>query len=131
MPATSRRFLLAARPTGLPKESDFKMVDAPLPAPEPGQVVVKTVYLSVDPYMRGRITGVRTYADPVHVGDLMVGATVGQVMESRDPNLQPVDYVVGYWGWQDHVVAPAVYMRKLNPEVAPVSTALGVLGMPG
>jgi NADPH-dependent curcumin reductase CurA len=131
MPATSRRFLLAARPTGLPKESDFKMVDAPLPAPEPGQVVVKTVYLSVDPYMRGRITGVRTYADPVHVGDLMVGATVGQVMESRDPNLQPGDYVVGYWGWQDHVVAPAVYMRKLNPEVAPVSTALGVLGMPG
>jgi len=107
------------------------MVDAPLPAPEPGQVVVKTVYLSVDPYMRGRITGVRTYADPVHVGDLMVGGTVGQVTESRDPNLQPGDYVVGYWGWQDHVVASAAYLRKLNPEVAPVSTALGVLGMPG
>jgi len=131
MPATSRRFLLAAVPVGLPKESDFKLVEAPLPAPDPGQVVVKTVYLSVDPYMRGRITGVRTYADPVHVGELMVGGTVGQVIESRDPSLQPGDYVVGAWGWQDHVSAPAAYLRKLNPQVAPVSTALGVLGMPG
>jgi len=131
MPATSRRFLLAARPTGLPKESDFKMVDAPLPDPQPGQVLVKTVYLSVDPYMRGRITGVRTYADPVHVGDLMVGGAVGQVIESRDPSLQPGDYVVGYWGWQDHAVVPAASVQKLNPQLAPVSTALGVLGMPG
>lgn len=131
MPATARRFLLAAVPVGLPKESDFNLVEAALPAPDLGQVVVKTVYLSVDPYMRGRITGVRTYADPVHVGELMVGGTVGQVIESRDPSLQPGDYVVGAWGWQDHVTAPAAYVRKLNPEVAPVSTALGVLGMPG
>jgi len=115
----------------LPKESDFKLVDAPLPAPEPGQALVKTVYLSVDPYMRGRITGVRTYADPVLVGDLMVGGTVGQVIESRDPSLQPGDFVAGYWGWQDHAVAPAAHLQKLNPQLAPVSTALGVLGMPG
>jgi len=107
------------------------MVDAPLPDPQPGQVLVKTVYLSVDPYMRGRITGVRTYADPVHVGDLMVGGAVGQVIESRDPSLQPGDYVVGYWGWQDHAVVPAASVQKLNPQLAPVSTALGVLGMPG
>ena len=93
--------------------------------------MVKTVYLSVDPYMRGRITGVRTYADPVHVGDMMVGGTVGQVVESHDPSLQPGDYVVGYWGWQDHAIAPAAQVRKLNPQLAPVSTALGVLGMPG
>jgi NADPH:quinone reductase len=129
--SVTRRFLLAARPAGLPKESDFKLVEAPLPAPEAGQALVKTVYLSVDPYMRGRITGVRTYADPVLVGDLMVGGTVGEVIESRDSSLQPGDYVVGYWGWQDHVVAPAAYLQKLNPELAPVSTALGVLGMPG
>jgi hypothetical protein len=115
----------------LPKESDFKLVDTPLPAPEPGQALVKTVYLSVDPYMRGRITGVRTYADPVLVGDLMVGGTVGQVIESRDPSLQPGDFVAGYWGWQDHAVAPAAHLQKLNPQLAPVSTALGVLGMPG
>jgi hypothetical protein len=115
----------------LPKESDFKLVDTPLPAPEPGQALVKTVYLSVDPYMRGRITGVRTYADPVLVGDVMVGGTVGQVIESRDPSLQPGDTVAGYWGWQDHAVAPAAHLQKLNPQLAPVSTALGVLGMPG
>jgi NADPH-dependent curcumin reductase CurA len=130
-PSVTRRFLLAARPVGLPKESDFKLVEAPLPAPEAGQVLVKTVYLSVDPYMRGRITGVRTYADPVHVGDLMVGGTVGQVIESRDPSLQPGDYVAGYWGWQDHAVAPVAGLQKLNPQLAPMSTALGVLGMPG
>lgn len=127
----NRQFQLAARPAGLPKESDFKLVEAPLPAPQQGQVLVKTVYLSVDPYMRGRITGVRTYADPVNVGDVMVGGTVGQVIESHDPSLHPGDFVVGYWGWQDHAVAGAAGLQKLNPQLAPVSTALGVLGMPG
>jgi NADPH-dependent curcumin reductase CurA len=130
-PSAIRRFLLAARPDGLPKESDFKLTEAPLPALRPGHVLVKTVYLSVDPYMRGRITGVRTYADPVLVGDVMVGGTVGQVIESGDSSWQPGDFVVGAWGWQDHAVAPTVQVRKLNPQLAPVSTALGVLGMPG
>ncbi len=130
-PSVLRRFRLAARPTGLPKESDFQLEEAPLPAPKTGEVLVKTVYLSVDPYMRGRITGVRTYADPVHVGDVMVGATVGQVIDSHAPSLQAGDFVVGYWGWQDHVVTAARYLQKLDPNLAPVSTALGVLGMPG
>jgi len=126
-----RQFKLAARPVGLPKESDFTLVEAPLSAPQPGEVVVKTTYLSVDPYMRGRITGVRTYADPVNIGDVMVGGAVGQVIESRDPKLQPGDFVVGYWGWQDHAVVPSAGVQKLDPQLAPVSTALGVLGMPG
>ena len=130
-PSVVRRFRLAARPTGLPKESDFKLEEAPLPAPQTGEVLVKTVYLSVDPYMRGRITGVRTYADPVHVGDVMVGGAVGQVIESHEPNLQAGDFVVGYWGWQDHAVTAARWLQKLDPQLAPVSTALGVLGMPG
>ena len=129
--SVTRQFLLAARPVGLPKETDFKLVETPLPALQPGQVQVKTVYLSVDPYMRGRITGIRTYADPVNIGDVMVGGTVGQVIESRDPSLQPGDHVAGYWGWQDHAVAPAAGLQKLNPQLAPVSAALGVLGMPG
>ncbi len=136
MPATQkprviRQFKLAARPVGLPKESDFTLVEAPLAAPQPGEAVVKTSYLSVDPYMRGRITGVRTYADPVNIGDVMVGAAVGEVIESRDPSLQPGDFVAGYWGWQDHAVARAAWFRKLDPQIAPISTALGVLGMPG
>jgi len=130
-PSVTRQFQLAARPVGMPKESDFKLVEAPLASPAQGQVLIKTAYLSVDPYMRGRITGIRTYADPVNVGDAMVGGTVGQVVESRDPSLQPGDFVVGYWGWQDHAVAPAAALQKLNPQLAPVSTALGVLGMPG
>jgi NADPH:quinone reductase len=130
-PLVARQFRLAARPDGLPKESDFKLEHSPLPAPQTGQVLVKTVYLSVDPYMRGRITGVRTYADPVNIGDVMVGGAVGQVIESRESNLQPGDFVVGYWGWRDYVVTPARGLQKLNPQLAPVSTALGVLGMPG
>jgi len=130
-PSLTRQFKLAARPVGLPKESDFTLVETPLSAPQPGEVIVKTSYLSVDPYMRGRITGVRTYADPVNIGDIMVGSAVGEVIESRDPSLQPGDFVVGYWGWQDHAVARAAGLQKLNPQLAPVSTALGVLGMPG
>jgi len=128
---TQRQFQLAARPVGLPKESDFKLVEVPLPAPQPGEVLVKTVYLSVDPYMRGRITGVRTYADPVNIGDVMVGGAVGQVIESGEPSLQPGDFVSGYWGWRDRLVASSAMFKKLDPQLAPVSTALGVLGMPG
>jgi NADPH-dependent curcumin reductase CurA len=131
MPATQRQFQLAARPVGLPKESDFKLVEVPLPAPQQGEALVKTVYWSVDPYMRGRITGVRTYADPVNLGDVMVGATVGEVIDSNDPSLQAGDFVAGYWGWRDFAVSRAAWLQKLNPQVAPVSTALGVLGMPG
>jgi leukotriene B4 12-hydroxydehydrogenase/15-oxo-prostaglandin 13-reductase len=131
MPATQRQFRLVARPIGLPKVSDFNLVEAPLPALQSGDALVKTVYLSVDPYMRGRITGVRTYADPVNIGDVMVGGAVGQVVESRDSSLQAGDWVAGYWGWRDHAVAPATRIQKLDPQIAPVSTALGVLGMPG
>jgi leukotriene B4 12-hydroxydehydrogenase/15-oxo-prostaglandin 13-reductase len=130
-PAVARQFRLAARPSGLPKESDFRLEQTALPAPEQGQALVKTVYLSVDPYMRGRMTGVRTYADPVNLGDVMVGGAVGQVIESQDPKFQPSDFVVGYWGWQDHAVMPAASLQKLDPQLAPISTALGVLGMPG
>jgi NADPH-dependent curcumin reductase CurA len=130
-PGVNRVFKLAARPVGLPKESDFSLVDANMPTPGEGQVLVKTVYLSVDPYMRGRITGVRTYADPVNVGDVMAGGAVGQVVESRSTALTPGDFVLGQWGWQEYVAVDGTHVRKLDPKLAPVSTALGVLGMPG
>jgi NADPH-dependent curcumin reductase len=124
MSATNRQFKLAARPVGMPKESDFSLVEAPMPAPGEDQVLVKTAYLSVDPYMRGRITGVKSYADPVNIGDVMVGGTVGRVMESKSPNFAAGDYVSGQWGWQENAVADAKTLRKLDPKVAPVSTAL-------
>ena len=131
LPSVNRQFKLAARPVGLPKESDFSLVEAPMPTPGDGQVLAKTAYLSVDPYMRGRITGVRTYADPVLVGDLMQGGTIGQVVESKAPGFAVGDYVTGFWGWQEFAAADAKTLTKLDPKLAPVSTALGVLGMPG
>ncbi len=131
MSSVARQFKLAARPVGMPKESDFSLVEIPMPAPGDGQVLVKTSYLSVDPYMRGRITGVRTYADPVLVGDVMVGGAVGQVVESHHSGFAAGDFVVGFWGWQEYAVVDGKTLLKLNPNLAPVSTALGVLGMPG
>jgi leukotriene B4 12-hydroxydehydrogenase/15-oxo-prostaglandin 13-reductase len=131
MSALNRQFKLAAVPVGMPKESDFSVVETPMPVPGDGQVLIKTAYLSVDPYMRGRITGVKSYADPVMVGDVMVGAAVGRVVESKSPDLSVGDYVSGYWGWQEHAAVDARTLRKLDPKAAPVSASLGVLGMPG
>ncbi len=127
----NRQFRLAAVPKGMPKESDFSIAEATAPTPGAGEVLVRTAFWSVDPYMRGRISGVRTYADPVLVGDLMVGGTVGQIVQSNDEVLQPGDFVAGYWGWQEWAVSKAKGLQKLDPSVAPVSTALGILGMPG
>ncbi len=131
LPTTNHQFKLAARPVGMPKESDFRIVEAPMAVPEEGQVLLKTQYLSVDPYMRGRITGIRSYADPVNIGDVMVGGAVGKVVESDHPGFAPGDFVVGNWGWQEYAVAEGRALRKLDPNLAPISTALGVLGMPG
>jgi len=94
-------------------------------------VLVKSAYLSVDPYMRGRITGIRTYADPVNIGDVMQGGTVGQVVASNANGFAAGDLVTGFWGWQEFAAVDPKTLTKLNPQLAPVSTALGVLGMPG
>ena len=115
----------------MPKESDFRLVSAPLPALASGQVLLRTVFLSVDPYMRGRMNGIRTYADPVDIGQLMIGATVGKVAQSQNPAFQVGDIVVGYWGWQEYAVSDGKGLQKLDPSLAPISAALGVLGMPG
>jgi NADPH-dependent curcumin reductase CurA len=131
MSSVARQFKLAARPVGMPKESDFALVETPMPTPGDGQVLVRTSFLSVDPYMRGRITGVRSYADPVLVGDVMVGGAVGQVVDSRHSGFAAGDFVVGYWGWRDYASVDGKTLLKLNPSLAPVSTALGLLGMPG
>jgi NADPH:quinone reductase len=127
----NRQFKLAAIPVGYPKESDFSLASSPMPSLSDGQVLVKSAYLSVDPYMRGRITGIRTYADPVLVGDVMQGGTVGQIVESKAAGFTAGDYVTGMWGWQEFAAADAKTLMKLDPKLGPVSTALGVLGMPG
>jgi NADPH-dependent curcumin reductase CurA len=131
LPNVIRQFKLTARPVGMPKESDFALVEAPMPAPGEGQVLVKTHYLSVDPYMRGRITGIRSYADPVNIGDVMIGGAVGQVVESHHSGFAAGDFVLGNWGWREFAAVEGQMLHKLNPNLAPISTALGVLGMPG
>jgi len=131
VPSVNRQFVLAARPVGMPKESDFSLVEAPIPALANGEVLLRSMYLSVDPYMRGRMTGIRTYADPVNIGQVMVGGAVGKVVQSINPQFQPGDVVSGYWGWQEFAVSDGRGLQKLDTRLAPPSTALGVLGMPG
>jgi NADPH-dependent curcumin reductase CurA len=177
MSTTNRRIVLAARPKGEPKDTDFRLEEAEVPAPAAGQVLLRTLYLSLDPYMRGRMNEGPSYAAAVEVGDVMTGATVSEVMSAPRPGgtgvspvaasgqrgasalspgdigaadpggtgvspvaasgqrgaseLTPGDIVLAQSGWQEYAVADAKTLRRLDPSAAPVSTALGVLGVPG
>lgn len=122
---------LAQRPVGEPDESTFTTTTETLPDLEEGQVALAIRYLSLDPYMRGRLSTAKSYAAPVEVGDVMVGGTVGEVVESRFEGLEPGDFVLSYSGWQSAAVVDGRQARLLDPSVAPVTTALGVLGMTG
>jgi NADPH-dependent curcumin reductase CurA len=127
----TQRIVLASRPTGAPTQDDFRIEAAAVPAPAEGQVQLKILYLSLDPYMRGRMSAAKSYAAPTEIGAVMEGGTVAQVLESRHPGLEPGDVVLSHSGWQSHALADGKGLRKLDPELAPVTTALGVLGMPG
>jgi len=127
----NRRIVLAARPQGEPRDEDFRLEAVDLASPGHDQVLLRTIYLSLDPYMRGRMNAGPSYAPPVEVGQVMEGGTISAVVESRSPAFAPGDVVLGYTGWQEYAVASAESLRKLDPARVPVSTALGVLGMPG
>jgi NADPH-dependent curcumin reductase CurA len=127
----NRQILLKSRPEGAPGPDNFEMVETPLPEVGAGQVLRRTIWLSVDPYMRGRMSEAKSYAEPAKLGQPMVGATVSQVIESNSPRFAAGDFVLGYDGWQTHAAGDAKGLRALDPAVAPVSYALGVLGMPG
>jgi NADPH-dependent curcumin reductase CurA len=127
----NRRVVLAARPNGLPKLSDFRLEDAPIPQPQDGEVLLHIQYLSLDPYMRGRMDDRKSYSKPTALGDPMEGGTVATVLESRHAEFKPGNTVLSHSGWQSHAVAKPAELRKLDPKAAPVTTALGVLGMPG
>lgn len=116
---------------GEPTADNFAFDTAPVAPPGEGEVLLRTVYLSLDPYMRGRMSAARSYAAPVEVGAVMEGGTVAEVIASNDPSLAPGDYVLSHLGWQSHGVQPARHLRKLDPARAPISTAVGALGMPG
>jgi NADPH-dependent curcumin reductase CurA len=127
----SRRIVLAARPVGEPRDEDFELVGAEVPRPGAGEVLLRVIYLSLDPYMRGRMSAAKSYAAAAEIGEVLMGATVCEVVESRDDALAPGDIVLSYSGWQTHAIADAQSLRRLDPSAAPISTALGVLGMPG
>jgi hypothetical protein len=131
MTQQSRRVVLASRPVGEPKDSDFRLETVPVPEPGPGQVLVRTLWLSLDPYMRGRMSDAKSYAKPVGIGEVMTGGTVGEVVRSNDDKFSAGDVVLGMGGWQEHAVLDGKELRRLDPAAAPVQTALGVLGMPG
>ncbi len=128
---TNRQVLLARRPDGEPVPADFELAHTPVPAPGEAEFLLRTIYLSLDPYMRGRMNDERTYADPVEIGGVMEGGTVSVVEASNHTDYAIGDIVVGRGGWQDYVLSDGTGMRKVDTAKAPISTAIGVLGMPG
>src|SRR5436190_875750 len=129
--AQAKRVVLASRPVGEPKASDFRIEDYTLPTPGEGQVLLRTIWLSLDPYMRGRMSEGPSYAAPVPIGGVMEGGTVCEVIASNNPAFARGDIVLAHTGWQTHALSDGKGLRKIDPKLGPVSTAVGVLGMPG
>ena len=127
----NRAITLAAHPAGFPKDSDFKLIEQPTPKPGPGQFLIQTKFVSVDPYMRGRMTGIRSYVDPFQIGQPIPGGAVGEITESNHSDFPKGQAVLGMWGWKDSHLSTGNDVQKLDPRLAPISTALGILGMPG
>ena len=127
----NRQVVLASRPVGYPRESDFELTETPAPRPREGEVLVKAMWLSLDPYQRGRMRAARSYAAPVEVGEVLTGGVVGRVLESRTPAFDDGDIVEGSLGWQSYAVSDGHGLRKVDTSMGPTSYALGVLGMPG
>lgn len=128
---TNRRIVLALRPAGPPKPANFRLEEAPMPEVPNDHVLLEAIYLSLDPYMRGRMSDAKSYADPIAIGDVMVGATVSRIKQSRNRDWKEGDIVVAYSGWQTHAISDGSDLRKIDPHAAPISTGLGVLGMTG
>jgi NADPH-dependent curcumin reductase CurA len=128
---TRKTVILKQRPRGEPKASDFDIDESVIHPPGPGEVLTRTIWLSIDPYMRGRLSDRKSYATPVQIGEMMTGETAGEVLVSTVPEFAPGDFVVGSRGWQTHSISKAASLTKVPHGGAPLSTYLGVLGMPG
>jgi NADPH-dependent curcumin reductase CurA len=127
----ARQIVLATRPQGRPKLTDFRLEETAIPTPGPSQVLLQVQYLSLDPYMRGRMDDRESYAAPTPLGGVMPGESVATVVDSRHPGYSAGDIVLAQTGWRTHALSDRADLRKLDPAVAPVTTGLGVLGMPG
>jgi NADPH-dependent curcumin reductase CurA len=130
--SVNRQLVLASRPQGAPTADNFRLEQHPIPEAAEGEVLLRTVYLSLDPYMRGRMSDAPSYAAPVQINEVMTGGAVSKVVASRHPDFQEGDWVLGTTGWQDYSVMPGDKVQKLADHIADhPSLALGVLGMPG
>ncbi|QDU82587.1 NADPH-dependent curcumin reductase [Polystyrenella longa] len=127
----NRRIVLNSRPQGAPKPSDFRMEKTSVPEPAAGEFLLRTIYLSLDPYMRGRMSEGPSYAEPVALDEVMVGGTVSRVERSNHPEFEEGDLVLANSGWQDYTVSDGTGLVRLDPSLKHPSRALGVLGMPG
>jgi NADPH-dependent curcumin reductase CurA len=131
MSTSNMQVLLASRPQGWVKESDFRIVESAIPQPKDGEILVKHLYLSLDPYMRGRMSDAKSYSASVAIGDVMVGEIVGEIIQSRHPDYRVGDLVAGRLGWQLYATSNGQGLRKIARAPLPLSAYLGVVGMPG
>ncbi|WP_374056934.1 NADP-dependent oxidoreductase [Rossellomorea sp. FM04394] len=131
LPEKQQQIQLVARPEGMPVKEDFNFKEIEVPKPSKGQVLVKTLYLSVDPYMRGRMSDAKSYVEPFQLNEALAGGAVGEVVESESGHFQKGDFVVGMLPWQEYSVADEKQVRSIDPNVAPISTHLSILGMTG
>jgi NADPH-dependent curcumin reductase CurA len=130
-PTTHRQIVLASRPVGAPTPENFRLEHSEIPTPAHGELLLRSVYLSLDPYMRGRMSDAKSYADPVALGETMVGGTVCQVIESNHPNFDKGEWVLAFTGWQDYGISDGEGLIKMGMNPSHPSYALGVMGMPG
>jgi NADPH-dependent curcumin reductase CurA len=128
---TSREIRLKSRPVGVPTADNFELAEVNLPDPGPGQVQVRNSWMTVDPYMRGRMNDVKSYSPPFQLGEAMQGGAVGEVIASGDPALKPGDLVQSFLGWREAFTAPAAAVQKLDTHGLPPQAFLGIAGMPG
>ncbi|MEU9519826.1 NADP-dependent oxidoreductase [Streptomyces sp. NPDC048224] len=131
LPTVNREWHLVTRPVGWPKPEDFALVEAEVPTPGDGQVLVRNRYVSVDPYMRGRMSAAKSYAAPYELGKVMQGGAVGEVVASNAEGIAVGDHVLHFFGWREYAALDAKHAVKVDPDAAPLSTYLGVLGMTG
>lgn len=127
----NRQWILKSRPDGMPRESDLEIVETPIPEPRHGEVLVKSLWMSIDPYMRGRLRDGPSYAEPVPIGGVLQGESVGRVMESKLDGFQAGDIVRGHIGWQEYGILDVKGAHAVDASLGPISTSVGVLGMPG
>lgn len=131
MSLKNKQIILANRPKGMPDDSTFQLVEKDIDELKEGQILIKTLYVSVDPYMRGRMEDAESYVEPYPLNKVIEGGSVGEVIESKSESFSKGDIVTGMFGWQTHATADEAAVRKIDPSIAPITTHLGILGMTG